>query len=285
MHAPDAADLRPGDLVKLRGTLNTAHTGSRAVVVGTHRSSVPPHEVHAIDVRYSARGVAIRVELDGPGELVRFEDPWPAAPPVARTAPTVAAAPVAATRPGPRRIAVAALAVVVPVTALAVWHHVAAPEERYSAATSAAAAAGGVDLGPSNAEASDAPRSSATPSAATPTPGPATGRVVAYSAGPVPMVVETGAEPRALPLAGIVPVAGCSDEYSRDLLELLPVGESVTVVGQGWYRTGDGVDVNAEIVRRGHAAPADLPGTPDPTDAAAHDAVVAAVPAAPAACA
>lgn len=286
MHAPDAADLRPGDFVKLRGTLNTAHTGSRAIVVGTHRDSAAPHDVLAIDVRYSARGVAIRVDLDGPGELVRFEDPWPAAPPVPHVAPTAAAAPETGEPTSRRRLVLAGLVVAVTVAGLAVWHQVSNPEQRYSAATSAAAAAGGVVLGPKDADPANAPTSTATsPTTAPPSAGTATGRVVAYSAGPVPVVVETGTDPRAVPLAGIVPVAGCDAAYSRDLLALLPIGESVTVVGAGWYRTQDGLDVNAELVRRGSAAPLALPGTPDRTDTAAYDAVVAAVPQDPPACA
>lgn len=283
MHAPDAADLRPGDVVKLRGTLNTAHTGARAIVVGTHRDPAPPHEVTAIEVRYSARGVAIRVDLDGPGDLVRYEDPWPAAPSVPHT-PAVAggAAPEVTTRVPRWRIAATAVAVVVPVLAFVVWHQSSDPEQRYRDATDAAAAAGGVSMGTAkDADASDAPQWTATP---TPTSS-ATGRVVAYSEGPVPVVVDAGTEPHAVPLAGITPVEACSAEYAHDLLELLPVGQPVTVVGAGWYRTDGGIDVNTELVRQGFATPTELPGTLDATDAANYSALLAAVPQAPADCA
>lgn len=111
MHVPDAADLRPGDFVKLRRTPNSAHSGSRAVVVRTHRDSAPPYAVLAVDVRYSARGVAIRVDLEGPGELVRWEDPWPAVAPVVHDTPTVTTTDDPANRVTPRRLVAAGVVV------------------------------------------------------------------------------------------------------------------------------------------------------------------------------
>ncbi|NAZ85276.1 hypothetical protein [Kineococcus indalonis] len=121
VHAPDADELRPGDAVKVRGTGTAAHTGAKALVAAVHRDPHAPHRVVAVDVRYSARGRALRVDLAGPGELVRFAQPWPQrAPERPQGAAAAGAGTGLAGGPGASRRALAVLGAVLVLGAAAV---------------------------------------------------------------------------------------------------------------------------------------------------------------------
>jgi len=283
VHAPDAADLRPGDVVKVRGTGHPAHTGGKAVVAAVHLSRTTPGAVDAVDVRYSARGAALRVEVDGPGEMVRFADPWPAATPEAHAPATVVAA------AGPplsrRRMALVLSGVVAGAALLVLWPHSAPPAPSPGQAPTGAIAvvAAGGDAGATSTR-SPAPPATSSPSPSTPTRPLPQGRVVAWSAGPVPVVALPAAEPSPVPLAGIAEADGCHDAYAAELMRLLPTGEPVDVLGSGYLRTAAGVDVNAQLVRDGVAQPVPPAATASGADRAGWAGVSAAAPPSPARC-
>ena len=100
MLAPDVVDLRPGDAVKVRGTGSPAHTGAKAVVAAVHLSRTTAGAVDAVDVRYTALGAALRVELGGLGEMVRWSEPWPVVATERRVATTVSSRACGPTRSG-----------------------------------------------------------------------------------------------------------------------------------------------------------------------------------------
>ncbi|MBB2900988.1 hypothetical protein FHR75_001776 [Kineococcus radiotolerans] len=248
MRAPESEELRPGDFVKVRGTANPAHHGGKAVVVAVHRSAGPPWRVVAVDVRYSARGHALRVDLAEAGELARWDTPWQAEHTVEDAPHEFLSPGVAdAARPLPRRgVAAAVLAVVAVVAVLGVWE-AQRPVPPNPVLVQRALQEGVRGTGTPGA-------GTPTPSAAATTRRAASATVVAWAAGPVPVVSGVDGEVRT-PLAGIVPAEGCRDAYVRDLLSHLPIGQGVDVSGAGWYRTDDGLDVNAELVRTGVAVP------------------------------
>ncbi|WP_432541940.1 hypothetical protein [Kineococcus sp. SYSU DK002] len=253
MRAPDLETLRPGDFVKVRGNANPLHTGGRAVVVAVHRAPGPPWRVVALDLRYSARGAAVRVEIADSGELARWETPWAPTQTVedepARhhpaTSPGVAHVETPRSR---RRLLVTAGAVALAVVGgLATWEQQ-RPEPNpvvvQRALLEGARGSGtGATAGPVT-----------TPTATT-TRVAATASVVAYAAGPVPVVQTADGARTPTPLAGVEPAPGCRDGYVEDLLSYLPQGQRVEVTGAGWFRTDDGLDVNAELVRQGVAVP------------------------------
>ena len=127
MRAPDLQELRPGDFIKVRGSSNPLHDGGKAVVVAVHREQSPPWRVVALDIRYSARGQAIRVEIADSGELARWETPWAPAhtvedEPARREFISPGAAEVAA--PTSRRgLVVGGLVVLAVLGALGTWGH------------------------------------------------------------------------------------------------------------------------------------------------------------------
>ncbi|WP_432572203.1 hypothetical protein [Kineococcus sp. SYSU DK005] len=280
MHAPDADDLRPGDAVKVRGTGSPLHTGAKAVVAAVHRDPAAPHRAAAVDVRYTARGRALRVDLAGPGELVRFADPWPQRAPEHREAPAGGAA--AGAPPPASRRALAALGAVLVLgglaVGLAVRHEGAAPPNPLVVRAELAEAARGSGPAPAAPGLSDV-AGTATPSTSSPTSSPtaspaAASSVVAWAAGPVPVVAGGAGAPRPVPLAGVRPAPGCRDAYAAALLDLLPLGTAVEVTGSGWYRTGDGLQVQAELVRQGLARPGAAGAAPGDAAAAAALALV-----------
>ncbi|NAZ81309.1 hypothetical protein GTR02_05720 [Kineococcus sp. R8] len=287
MLAPSVADLRPGDAVKVRGTGHPAHTGGKAVVAAVHLSRTTPGAVDAVEVRYSARGAALRVELDGPGEMVRWSEPWPAA----AAAPHVPVTPVAgAGVPLSRgRVALVLTGVAAGAAVLLLWPHdapvPAVPDARPTGAVEVVAAddtIGGDGTAWSTATSTLSPTASP---AATPSPSPeADGRVVAWSAGPVPVVALPAAAPSAVPLAGVAEAEGCHDAYVEELMRLLPMGAAVDVRGSGYLRTGDGVDVNAQLVRAGVAEPAEATAGRTAADREAFAVVTAAAVPSPARC-
>jgi hypothetical protein len=253
VRAPESEELRPGDFVKVRGTSNPTHHGGKAVVVAVHRSPGPPWRIVAVDVRYSARGGALRVDLDDAGELARWDTPWQPEHTV-EDEPHELLTPGAAHVAPPtsrRRLVVALLVVAVPLTALGVWESRRTGPEPNPVVVQRAlqeGVRGSAAAGTGTSTASPNPSPSAT------TRAPATASVVAYAAGPVPVV--TGPDGTGTtPLAGVVPIEGCRDAYVRDLLSYLPIGQRVDVAGAGWYRTEDGLDVNVELVRTGVAVP------------------------------
>ncbi|WP_432498287.1 hypothetical protein [Kineococcus gypseus] len=256
MHAPDADELRPGDAVKVRGTGSPAHTGARALVAAVHRDPAAPGRVAAVSVRYSARGPALRVDLSGPGELVRFADPWPAHRPARREAAAAPAAGAAPPAPSRRALAAGAGALLVVAGALALLVQAEDRGDRADRAPArpvlAQAAPAGSPTGSSTGSSTGSPASAPASTGATPPPAGVSGEVVAWAAGAVPVVGGAGA-PRPLPLAGVEPVPGCRDAYAAALRELLPVGTAVTVSAAGSYRTGAGLAVGEELVRRGVA--------------------------------
>ncbi|NIZ90488.1 hypothetical protein [Kineococcus rubinsiae] len=263
MLAPDVADLRPGDAVKVRGTGHPAHTGGKAVVAAVHLSRTTAGAVDVVEVRYSARGAALRVELDGPGEMVRWNAPWPAAAP-APHAPASAVADGGVPLPR-RRAALVLIGVAAGATLLLLWPHSAPPPPVPGAPPTGAVAvvAAGDSIGGEGTA-----WSTATAPVAEPTPDPAAdARVVAWSAGPVPVVAPAAGEPAPVELAGITEADGCHDAYAAELLELLPTGTAVQVRGSGYLRTAAGVDVNAQLVRAGVAEPVEVPTTGSPADA------------------
>lgn len=250
VRAPDSEELRPGDFVKVRGTANPAHHGGKAVVVAVHRGSGPPWRVVAVDVRYSARGNALRVDLTDPGELARWDTPWQPAhtvedEPHELLAPGTAEVTVPTSR---RKLVVVGLAVLLPLAALGVWDHERPRADPNPVVVQRALQEGSRGTGTTGA-------GTLTPSAtATTSSRAASATVVAYAAGPVPVVAGLeGTEPT--PLAGVLPAEGCRDAYVKDLLSYLPIGQGVDVAGAGWFRTDDGIDVNAELVRTGVAVP------------------------------
>ena len=286
MLAPDAGDLRSGDFVKLRGTANPAHTGGKAVVVAVHRAPVSPWAVEAIDVRYSARGAAIRVELRSSGVLARWEAPWPQPATVERDERVVIGGTAGhdGARVPRRRLALTGLVLLVPAAAGVVWaqhsddrpapNPIVVQRNLAEAARAPSTASPGTAAGlPFTASASPAA------SAAAPT-----GKVVAYSTGPVPVVAEIGAAaPEPVALAGLDPAQGCHDDYAAEVFDLLPVGTPVTATA-GWYRTADGLDVNEELVRLGVAVPRSTPAGVTAGEAARYAALRAAVPEDPVSC-
>ncbi|MFD0481990.1 hypothetical protein ACFQ46_05215 [Kineococcus sp. GCM10028916] len=264
MRAPESEELRPGDFVKVRGTTNPAHHGGRAVVVAVHRAPGPPWHVVSLDVRYSARGSALRVDLGERGELARWDTPWQPEHTV-EDEPHDFLSPGAADASAPvsrRKLVVGALAVLLPLTALGVWEHERPDTDPNPVVVQRAFQEGVRGTG------------TATASTSLPTPTPtATTRtaaaevVVAWAAGPVPVVAGAdGSHPT--PLAGVLPAEGCRDAYVRDLMSYLPMGQRVDVAGAGWYRTDDGIDVNAELVRTGIAVPDATTAGSSATDAA-----------------
>ena len=256
MLVPDLVDLRPGDFVKLRGTGSSAHSGGRAVVVAVHRSAGPPWRVVALDVRYSARGQALRVDVDGAGELVRWDAPWPPAQPAPAERPPVSAGVAHVAPPVTRRqkVLTAAALVLVPLALGGLWAATRPQVEPNPLLVQRHLVEGVRGTG----TASPGPPGSPAPSATT--RAPATAEVVAYAAGPVPVVADAATGRREVALAGVEVAAGCRDAYVSALLELLPVGQRVRVDGppaggSGWFTTDDGIDVNAELVRTGVAVP------------------------------
>jgi hypothetical protein len=248
VRAPELEAIRPGDFIKVRGSANPLHQGGRAVVVAVHRSPQPPFRVAALDVRYSARGQAIRVEISGAGELARWETPWaptrdveevehhhdPDVPVAAHEAPGI-----------PRRRLVVGGAVVLALLAvLLTWEHERTapnPVVVERALTEGVRGTG-------------SPSGTATPflSSSPTTTAAVLSAVVAYSEGPVPVVAGIdGTNP--VPLAGVEPAPGCRDAYVKDFFSFLPIGQRVEVDGAGWFRTDDGLAVNAELVRTGRA--------------------------------
>lgn len=255
MRAPESEELRPGDFVKVRGTANPAHHGGRAVVVAVHRSPGPPWRVVAVDVRYSARGGALRVELTERGELARWETPWQPER-TAEDEPRELFSPGAADVAPPvsrRRTAVVVLVAVAVVVGVGVWGERRSSVEPNPVVVQRALQEGVRGSGAAGPR-TGSPSTSPAPSASTATRVPASATVVAYAAGPVPVVAGAGGT-APTPLAGVVPAGGCRDAYVRDLLSYLPIGQGVDVAGAGWYRTDDGLDVNAELVRTGVAVP------------------------------
>ncbi|WP_369052745.1 hypothetical protein [Kineococcus terrestris] len=255
MLAPDAGELRPGDFVKVRGTGHPAHTGGRAVVVGVHRDARPPHRVRSVDVRYSARGKLLSLDLAGEGELARWEAAWaplaPADPPAPPPVPA-AVADVSADVPRGRvlLLGAAALAVLVVLVGGLVAH------ERRAERAAGADAVVTVVTGSRGTEGGTGPIATRAPAVVAPSLPPLNATVTAWSAsadGPVPVVLVDGGEPAAVPVAGVEVPAGCRDGYVRELLDLLPTGGRVAADGAGGLTTARGVDVADELVRRGVA--------------------------------
>ncbi|PRY13918.1 hypothetical protein [Kineococcus rhizosphaerae] len=250
MRVPDLEALRPGDFVKVRGNPNPLHTGGRAVVVAVHRQDGPPWRVVALDLRYSATSPAVRVDVADSGELARWETPW--APkhtvedePEVRELLAAGAAHVESRTPR-RTLVVAGLAALAVVAGVGVLEHQQRPAPNPVVVQRALAEG-------ARGTAGATPVLTATPTA-TPTRVAATASVVAYAAGPVPVVAGADGT-RPTPLAGLAEAPGCHDAYVADLFSYLPVGQAVDVAGAGWYRTDDGLDVNAELVRQGVAVP------------------------------
>ncbi|GAA0318411.1 hypothetical protein [Kineococcus aurantiacus] len=261
MRAPELDTLRPGDFVKVRGSSSPLHNGGRAVVVAVHRDG-PPWRVVALDVRYSARGAAVRVEMTDSGELARWETPWVPAHTV-EDAPErhELLAPGTAhveTRGSRRTLLAAGLVVLAVVAGLGTWAHRGGGPDPDPVAVQRALREG------ARGTAGASPSLTAT-ATASPTAVAATATVVAYAAGPVPVVAGPEGT-SATPLAGVAEAPGCHDAYVDDLFSHLPTGQAVAVVGAGWYRTDDGLDVNAELVRRGVAVPVSATAGTSATD-------------------
>ncbi|WP_380171175.1 hypothetical protein ACFEMC_19595 [Kineococcus sp. DHX-1] len=250
VRVPDLEALRPGDFVKVRGNGNPLHTGGRAVVVAVHREDSPPWRIVALDLRYSARGAAVRVELSGGGELARWETPWAPEQNVEETPHHELLAPGAAHVDGRgsrrRVVVVAGLVALVVVGVLTTWGQQRTPPNPVVVQRALQEGVRGTGT------ASGAPSQTAT---ATATRVAASATVVAWSAGPVPVVAGLDGDTAPQQLAGVVPAEGCRDAYVRDLFSYLPIGQRVDVAGAGWYRTDDGLDVNEELVRTGVAVP------------------------------
>ncbi|WP_432513876.1 hypothetical protein [Kineococcus sp. SYSU DK001] len=265
MRAPDLETLRPGDFVKVRGNANPLHNGGRAVVVAVHRAPGPPWRVVALDLRYSARGAAVRVELADSGELARWETPWAPTQTVedepARhhpvTSPGVAHVETPRSR---RRLLIAVAAVLAVVGGLATWEQQRTEPNPVVVQRALLEGVRGSGTG-----ATAGPSSTSTPTA-TAAQVAATASVVAYSTGPVPVVETPEGARTPTPLAGVEPAPGCRDGYVADLLSYLPLGQLVEVTGAGWFRTDDGLDVNAELVRQGVAVPVETTAGSSPAD-------------------
>ncbi|MEZ0494532.1 hypothetical protein AB2L28_20025 [Kineococcus sp. TBRC 1896] len=262
MRVPDLETLRPGDFVKVRGNANPLHTGGRAVVVAVHREQSPPWRVVALDLRYSARGAAVRVELSGGGELARWETPWAPERDVEETGHHELLAPGAAhveQRGSRRRLAVAGLVVLVVAGVLATW-------EQQRTAPNPVVVQRALQEGVRGTAAPSGPPPARTPTATT-TRVAASATVVAWAAGPAPVVAGPDGATTPTPLAGVVAAEGCRDAYLRDLFSYLPTGQRVDVAGAGWFRTDDGLDVNEELVRTGVAVPDPATAGTTPADA------------------
>ncbi|MEZ0165861.1 hypothetical protein AB2L27_13970 [Kineococcus sp. LSe6-4] len=261
MRVPDLETLRPGDFVKVRGNANPQHTGGRAVVVAVHREPGPPWRVVALDLRYSARGAAVRVELSGGGELARWETPWAPERDVEHDAHRELISPGiahVASRGSRRRLVVAGLAALVAVGALATWEQQRTPPN--PVVVQRALQEGVRGTGTASGTPSPAPTATSTRVAASAT-------VVAWSAGPVPVVAGPDGTTGPTPLAGVVAAPGCREAFVRDLFTHLPTGQRVDVAGAGWFRTDDGLDVNEELVRTGVAVPDPASAGTTPADA------------------
>lgn len=260
MRVPDLETLRPGDFVKVRGNANPLHAGGRAVVVAVHREQSPPWRVVALDLRYSARGAAVRVELSGGGELARWETPWSPERDVEETTRELLAPGAAHVeqRGSRRRLAVAGLVALVVVGVLATWGQQRTTPNPVVVQRALQEGVRGTGT------ASGAPAQTPT---ATSTRVAASATVVAWAAGPVPVVAGLDGTSEPTPLAGVVPAEGCRDAYVRDLFSYLPAGQRVDVAGAGWFRTDDGLDVNEELVRTGVAVPDPATAGTTPADA------------------